>query len=156
MSDITVLSTPIETTSVVSTPEQITVIQSFAGGVIYAGGESPYLSIVAGGAISGHRAIAIVGSAGVYADASTLAHAYLVQGISVGAVASGGNISVANRQKVIEPSWSWVAGDPIYLGYDGHLTQLAPLPPTAKFLLQIGAALAPTEADINVGIPIFY
>jgi hypothetical protein len=153
--DVSVVESPVEISSIVETPSEVAVVNSYAGGVIYAG-VALYLEIVAGSAISGHRAIAVVNGVGIYADAATIAHAYLVQGVSVGAVALGGNISVANRQRVVEPSWSWIPGNPIYLGYGGQLTQSPPSPPTAKFLLQVGIAISPTEAEIDVCTPIYY
>lgn len=100
--------------------------------------------------ISGHRAIAVDGAGyAIYADATTgTASAYI--GISTGAITDNAPVTVSIVGDMIEPSWSWTAGLPVFIGSSGNLTQTAPSG-TQRI---IGTALSATSIALvpNPGI----
>ena len=107
-----------------------------------------------GGVMSGHRAVALVDGVVVLADCSIESHAYLTMGVIQNAVISGEPVQVWNRHSVEELTWNWVAGEPVFLGHGGLLTQLAPVSPDL-FILQIGVAITAHRLDVNIQQPIF-
>jgi hypothetical protein len=135
-----------------------TVITTFPGGPIIVGSgtdtQSVGQSVVASAALSGHRAIALVGGVAVYADCTVADHAYLTIGVSKDAVLAGSNLLVFNRQSIEDPIWNWVAGQPVFLGQGGLLTQSAPISP-ALFVLEVGIAISAYRLDVDVRRPIF-
>jgi hypothetical protein len=102
--------------------------------------------------ISAHRVVRLNQAGQLeYASCDNLSHKNSILGISV----TAGNVSeitnVARVDTLIEPTWSWVPNEPLYLGINGFITQT---PPTSLFLLSVGVALSPTKIFINIGIPI--
>lgn len=106
-------------------------------------------------ALSGHRAIALNAGQAVYADSSNPNHAFLTLGITQSAATPGSNVLIYNNQAVTESSWAWVPGEPIFLGLNGLLTQIAPQAPPHLFVLQIGKALTTQKMWVSVQQPIF-
>lgn len=103
-------------------------------------------------ALSGHRAM-ILNSDGrlAYASNNNPAHRGRVIGISLNAAASGDLIEVQTHSDVVEPSWNWNLGLPIFLGQDGYLTQTAPTSATALFIQTIGFPVSPTSMFVDIG-----
>jgi hypothetical protein len=106
----------------------------------------PIIEAPAGANLSGHKAVAILGGEVLQADHTSIGHRGLVRGIATGAVGQGETARVQVYGPLREPSWSWTAGLPIYVGTNGSLTQSAP---TTGWLQQIAVADSPTQIFID-------
>jgi hypothetical protein len=106
----------------------------------------PVIEVTAGENLSGHKAIAIVGSEAVHSDHGTTAHRGLTRGITTGATSDGETARVQVYGPMIEGTWSWATGQPIYVGANGTLTQT---PPANGWLQQIAVADSPTQIFID-------
>ena len=106
--------------------------------------------------MSGHRAV-ILDSSGtkvIYASSDTLSHGNAVIGISTNAAIANDNVMVIRDGAMMEPSWTWIPDQAVYLGLDGVLTQTPPSYPSDLFLLVIGFSVNPTTLFIKIGEPI--
>jgi len=112
---------------------------------------------VAGQDLGGHRVVAMAGDASaIYADCAVASHAGRLLGLTTGAASAGAPCIVAGATEVVEePSWSWTADAPVYLGHDGLLTQTVPAAPDALFSLVVGVALTPTKVLVSLREPLF-
>ena len=113
------------------------------------------LSATAGQDIGGHRLVLLNAKGdAIYADARQLSHAEVVVGLTVFAAVQGQSIDIVRAGIVEEPSWSWAADQPVYLGLDGVPTQI--LPPGALFGLVVGFPIAPTKLFMSIKPPIVF
>lgn len=155
----TVLVTPPAThTAVVvaEKPRHVIVTRGIPGppGPIGPSGGSA-LSVTAGQDIGGHRLVLLNAQGdAIYADARQLSHAEVVVGLTVFAAVQGQSIDIVRAGIVEEPSWSWVADQPVYLGLDGVPTQT--LPPGALFGLVVGFPITPTKLFMSIKPPIVF
>ena len=96
-------------------------------------------TVIAGEVLGGHRAV-YIGADGqaYYADTGDTNG---VVGITEGAAALGGEVTVRFSGEIIEPSWSWAPGV-VYLGTSGLLTQI---PTAAGALIIVGNSSGPTK-----------
>ena len=103
--------------------------------------------------LSGHRVIT-VNDAGlaIYADCLNPDHIQRPMWLSLGAWASGVVATLFPQGNVVEPSWNWTPGEPVWLGANGVLTQT--IPAEAIFARRVGQVVAPTAIDFAVGEPI--
>lgn len=110
---------------------------------------------IAGVTLSGHRVVT-TNAAGelIYADNSDLTHARRVKWLTTGAVVMGEPASLMAFGEIVEPSWAWTPTEPIYLGANGLLTQVAPTTPTAAYLVEVGVAITSTSMFFNPQMPI--
>jgi hypothetical protein len=102
-------------------PDQIVIVgdgSSLPAGVV--------LRVPAAADLSGHRVLIYSNGSVGYADNLTASHAYLVIGISQSAAMSGAPVDIYNRAIVTESGWSWTAGQPVFCGANGLLTQVPP------------------------------
>jgi len=106
---------------------------------------------IAGEIIHGHRAVLVVNGTAWHASSATLAHAPGVTGIATNSALLGGNVQVALLGVLTEPTWSWTAGLPVYVGVSGILTQT---PPTSGWIREIALAIATTRLLIRPQMPI--
>lgn len=113
-----------------------------------AGGQSE--TLVAGAALSGHRAVIASGGSAYYASADSPQTAAQTVGVTTQAADAGAPVTVQRFGRLVELTWSWVPG-PVYLGLAGALTQTAP---ETGVYLQIGVALDATTLDIRIGTPV--
>lgn len=108
---------------------------------------------IADGAISGHRVVRATSATQVgYCDAGTLAHMFTCLGVTTGAAANGAELEVTNLGELIEPSWSWTAGLPIFCGAQGVLTQT--YDPAWAWCLVVAVAETSTKIFIQPRTPI--
>lgn len=111
-----------------------------------------YVTFKAQEAIGGHRVVYAAFSGAVrYADSRNPACAMAVIGLSLHAAEQGDFVNVANAGEVVEPSWNWVQGLPIFVGVDGVPTQV---PPDTGFQLVVAVATSPTSALLSIKQPI--
>lgn len=142
-----------------SEPEEIIITEVVQGppgppGPIDPSGGSA-LSVTAGQDIGGRRLVLLNAQGdAIYADARQLSHAEVVVGLTVFAAVQGQSIDIVRAGIVEEPSWSWVADQPVYLGLDGVPTQT--LPPGALFGLVVGFPIAPTRLFMSIKPPIVF
>lgn len=118
----------------------------------------------AGGNVVQMHAVGTVGSTRVvrsvpggvgYASSQVAAHADDVLGISLQAgIDEDINVQVAGE--VEEPSWTWEPQQPVFLAFDGLLTQDPPEDPADAFTLVIGFATSPTSIMIRIESPIYF
>lgn len=94
--------------------------------------------------LEGFRVVALVNDLLVYADHQQVNLAYKTVGLLMAATAAGAMAAPLQEGVVTNSAWSWVEGQPIYLGSAGRLTQT---PPLEGFLLPLGSAL--TSSSIN-------
>lgn len=86
---------------------------------------------------------------GQIADSSNLAHRLKVIGISTAAALTGFNIVVQFQGLIINPTWSWTAGQKIYINNAG----LSSASPSAGWSMSIGRAMGATKILIDLGQP---
>jgi hypothetical protein len=73
-------------------------------------------------------------------------------GVSITAATSGGNVTVAGTDHIVEDSsWSWTPETPVFCGTDGVLTQTAP---TSGVLMVVGLAHSSQILVVRFGQPI--
>lgn len=109
---------------------------------------SVYMTYIAGITLSGHKAVQIDGTgAAVYVDSGTVADAGRVLGITINAALLGAAVGVQATGEIDEVSWSWVPGQPVYVGANGSLTQT---PPATGFIQAVGMAVAPTKLVVGI------
>lgn len=114
--------------------------------------DSVAMTAFAGEAIGGHRAV-VIDSAGLawYADRGTADNMNRIAGITQGAAALGGALTITSKGRLPEPSWSWTPHLPIFLSHTGLLTQI---PPTDGFQIVLGTALDSTTMFVNPSAPL--
>lgn len=144
----TVFAERVETVVVVASGEQG---PAGAPGPIGPTGGSA-LSYVAATPIGGHRVVALNASAKViYADNTQMGQFGAVLGISLGAANADASVDILRMGEIEEPSWSWLLGQPVFLGTNGLLTQT---PPTTGFSLVVGFPVAPTRLFVSFREPV--
>jgi len=105
------------------------------------------LTAIAAVALSGHRAVTPRPDGTLeYASNAVAAHLHAPLWITQGAVTAGQLATVLAYGALIESSWAWTPGVPLFLGADGLLTQSAPAAPGALFLAKVGIVTGPTTA----------
>lgn len=132
-----------------------TSVSAEAGVIIIGGGTSApsdTATYTAGANLSGHRAVILgPGRQAFLADPTDPVHLGRTVGVTTGAAADGDNITVRRFGVMVEPSWSWNADLPIYVGPNGQLTQ-TPLAAGdgAAFVQRIGYATSPTSIVVDL------
>lgn len=106
--------------------------------------------------LGGHRVVRGARDALTYASAADPTHGDDVQGVTLHAAGAGELVNVQGGDEVVEPSWNWIPQEPVYLGLDGLLTQDAPAPPTAAFVLTIGFASSADSLVVRIEPPIYF
>ena len=107
---------------------------------------------VAGASVSGHRAV-MSNSAGliVHSDPTTSV-GYNFLGISLNASAVNALVEIAvPGEVVVELSWNWQSGLPLYVAANGGLTQITP---EVGVLHQVGSAITQTSMLVQSFSPI--
>lgn len=111
-----------------------------------------YLTYVADGALGGQRVVRATTAGKVgYVDPSDPAQAHAAIGLTMGAAADGASINVQFSGEMTDPSWSWTASQPIFVGANGIPTQT---PPATGFHAAIGVAISATSMVIQIKSPI--
>jgi hypothetical protein len=114
------------------------------------GSASINLTGIADGNLSGHRVVTPQADGTLtYASNDNPAHLHVPLWITSGAVLDGDAADMFAFGLMIEPSWSWTPGAPVYLGTGGQLTQTPPTPPGAAFLAEIGVATTATSLFVD-------
>lgn len=97
--------------------------------------------------IGGHRIVALNSNDEVvYPTVYTTAI-----GLSINAASIGSDVNIITTGYVVESSWSWIPGEPLFLSTDGQISQT---PPTSGILLQVGKSISATSIYINLQQPI--
>lgn len=116
------------------------------------GASAGTITMLADGAISGHRLVKTTTSGKVgYASSIDLASANNILGMTLNAAADGDTLTVIQSGKVTEPSWTFTPDTHLFCGVDGTLTQTQP---ATGFSLVVGIALSPTELLLGIKQPI--
>ena len=116
-------------------------------------GINTVIPLVVSGNVSGHRILSSNGSGlAFYTDVTNAQHIKSIVGMSSSSSLALGIVDIIVGGVIIEPSWNWVAYEPIYLTGLGSLTQVVP---TTGYLVQIGTPIAPTQILLDVRPAIF-
>jgi hypothetical protein len=116
------------------------------------GASGDYIVQQSDGALGGNRVVKTTTSGKVgYADKDTSGDKSIVLGITQTSSVDLADSYVQTSGKMVEPSWAWTMGLPIYCGNIGNLTQTVP---TTGFICQVGTPLSPTSMNIEVQQPI--
>lgn len=100
---------------------------------------------MAGGALSGHMIVTRNSSGDlVYASNNDPANLNAPLWMTVNAGLVSESVQVLMFGEFQEPSWTWIPGEPIYLGINGVMTQVVPVTPSI-FLAQVGYATGTTS-----------
>ena len=103
------------------------------------------LAMIAAAPIGGHRAVAVDASGQViHADPAVAAAGFPVIGVSLGAAAAGGAVTVRTASTIDEPSWNWAPGF-VFLAAAGVLTQTLP---TSGSITVVGTAIGPQRLHV--------
>lgn len=100
----------------------------------------------AGEVLGGHRVVVVIGNQAYYADNTNASHLHLIRGITIGATELSSLACIQIGGPLVEPSWNWTPGLPLYVSTNGMLTQT---PPTAGFLQQVAIADTATRIFID-------
>lgn len=97
--------------------------------------------------LSGHRIVYADSPTTVnYANPTSYAQCRAIVGMTTGAITASTTGPIQTSGVINEPSWSWTAGQNVYLASNGQLTQTVPV---SGNVMQVGVALSPT--DIQLG-----
>ena len=103
------------------------------------------ISVVAGEAINGQRAVYIANDGRAYLADKTQAACRQTVGLSAGAAAIGALMTIQTDGIYTEPTWAWGLG-PVWITTAGQLSQTVP---TVDYLMQVGVPVGPTKLRIE-------
>lgn len=109
-------------------------------------------AMVAAADMSGHRMAKSSPEGARYCDADTLGDQDLAIGITSGAALAGDGVAIVSSGEMVEPSWNWSVGDPVYCGRNGVLTQA--YDETWKWVMVVGTATASTKLWVRLHSPV--
>jgi len=92
-----------------------------------------------------------LGKAGV-ADSSDQFQVDSIVGIALGAAGIGGTVTVQHLGRIVEPTWTWVVGTPIYFDSSGILTQTKPSA-SGDYAMDVAKVVSPTEIEVLLRTP---
>lgn len=115
------------------------------------GGDVAMPSLTAAQNISALRMVANINGQYDYANPLDPIAAWSIAGISLQSINIGGMLTPVNNQPVIDQSWNWVRGSPVFLGTAGMLTQI---PPLTGNLITVARVLDPKTLFIHIEDPI--
>lgn len=115
--------------------------------------DTPTVSYVASISLGGHRVVVLDSTPeALYADNQIDAHGDKILGITTGAASQGATTTVQISGQMIESSWAWTPGLPLWLITAGQISHIAP---TTGFLAKIGFAITATKIMIEIEDPIY-
>jgi hypothetical protein len=110
-------------------------------------GGATVINLLAGvNGVSGHRAIISEGGYAIHANCLDCSHADRVLGLSLHAAIPGAKVAVQATGEIIESSWDWEPGRPLYVTNDGLLSQT---PPTEGWVSMFAIAIDSTRILIT-------
>jgi hypothetical protein len=102
------------------------------------------------GGLSGHQAVYLTNTGVMeYASYDQVDHGDELLGVTPGATSAGLSATAIAFGPLVEPTWNWTVGSPVYLGLNGALTQTYPTSPGADFSRVIGYPLNSTTLFIS-------
>lgn len=120
------------------------------GGEAVAGSDSAFTEVAAV-PLSGHRVVAVVSGSARYVDPSSPADMWKSMAVTTHAASAGAPVVLAAEGELVDPSWSWQSGRPVFVGSSGILTQEVPVAPAFAWLRTVGVATSPTEIRLQFG-----
>lgn len=104
--------------------------------------------------LGGHRIVRSTGAGTAgYASSDNALHGDDTLGMTLGAVVSGGTVSVLRVGPVTHAGWAWAAGEPVFLGTNGVPTQTTPV---VGFSQIIGHAEDATTLFLSIEQPVYF
>jgi hypothetical protein len=106
------------------------------------------LQRVAAQALGGHRLVRALADGSVdYVDSANPLHGDDTLGLTIGAVSAGALATVQTSGPIVEPSWAWTPGEPVFADVNGLLSQT---PSGTAFTQVIGFAATATNLVIAI------
>jgi len=105
----------------------------------------------AGMTLGGNRAVTVNSSGQLVYPDTTQVNSWCL-GVTKHSALIGELVQVQIFGSHTEPSWSWIAGESIFLGTNGVLTQTQP---TTGQLIVVGTSQTPTRIFIDINPPIY-
>ena len=103
-------------------------------------------------AIAAQKFIAIDSSGQfVLANQTDVSQMNKIIGITKAIANPGESVSFIGYGEAVNPLWNFVAGEPVFLGVNGNVTQT---PPVTGFIMIVGFATATTKLFVNMQTPI--
>lgn len=97
--------------------------------------------------LGGNRIVRAVAGGVDYASSDDTSGADAIVGFTQTSAILNASVAVQVSGEMIEPSWNWTVGDPVYCGLNGLPTQV---PPTSGFLCRVGKATDVDAILINI------
>jgi len=92
-----------------------------------------------------------LGKAGV-ADSSDQSQVDSIVGIALGPAGIGGIFTVQHLGRIVNLSWTWTVGSPIYFDSSGILTQTKPSS-SGDYAMDVAKVVSPTEIEVLLRTP---
>lgn len=108
-----------------------------------------------GSVISGYVVVANSVGAAVHGSNRDMASADAILGVANNSALMGTMIKVIQEGELVNQNWAWIPGQPVFLGWNGGLTQ-DPNQPGALFQQQVGVAMEPTKIKVDISPPIIF
>jgi hypothetical protein len=105
----------------------------------------------AGLALSALRVVSLVSGQYFYSDPSDAESVFAIAGLITTAATLGQIITPVRDREIQDSSWNWARGQPIFLGSDGTLTQVAP---ATGWLVVLATPLSANTIFIDIQEPI--
>jgi len=116
------------------------------------GAPGGFVDVVAGVNLGGQRMTTMLGGEAVYASCDSFEHCGFVLGLTSHAANQGHLVRVLRMGTVADAAFSWILGQPVYLGLNGVLTQT--LPAEAVFSQIVGFPMSANTLFLALREPI--
>lgn len=65
-------------------------------------------------------------------------------------------IDIITSGLAVNPAWSWIANQEVFLGTNGQLTQIPPTPISSNYRIVVGEVVAPDRLIVRISEPILF
>ena len=104
-------------------------------------------SLIVTQSLSALRIVSNINGQYDYSNSLDSTSVWSIAGITLQSVNAGGLLIPVNNQPVVDQSWNWVRGSPVFLGPLGMLTQTSPL---SGYLVTVARVLDSKTLFINI------
>ncbi len=133
----------------VAIEESTPITVDIQGGIV----QEPDLTLVAAEILGGHRLVSTDAAGKAhYTDITVAADVAALTGMTTGAAVAGASATVRTAGQIVEPSWAWTPGLPVFCGANAIPTQVCP---ATGHLVIIGVALSATALLLRIEKPIY-
>lgn len=97
------------------------------------------------------QVLALTPAGAVLADPSNPTHRWAAAAVAISSALAGDQVGLSTSGRITETAWSWIPGQPVYVGVGGMLTQA---PPVSGWLRVVGHAESSTSVWVQLHQPI--